>query len=511
MSEKDMRALKKRILCVNSELLHLKLFEDILNAEGYEVAKAEDGRAALDYLHKQGADLVILDSSQLQMSGLQVCRDIKEDKRYRNIPVIMIISLGLTQDRVRAARAGADDFIIKPFHIGDVASKVRAQLKIRELQELLHVADSTIDTMASFHKETIRAAASLYPDIFASLDALVRKVFVRRETSGDGPQIVLVGILDDSRRRWFYYAYKEKALKRTLLAIDVGWNLTLPHEGGERIFCNSEDEIDFSLYKPLIQELASMDIAVSTIAGYMSRDLSVVGMNYGRKVTLYDAQAMQCLATQEMFLITLSRRIMDSDDALAHLVHSLVKMSESGVQDSGAHVVRIGEYACLLAQQLGMDEKFVRTIKLQSQLHDIGNIHIPAVILQKPARLTDDEFREVKNHTLYGAQMVGEHKGFQMARNIALTHHERWDGSGYPYGMKESKIPVEGRLMNIVDQYDSLRRTKTYRPSFDHDTACRIILEGDGRTMPHHFDPQILRAFREAALQVQEVHEKFSD
>jgi HD-GYP domain-containing protein (c-di-GMP phosphodiesterase class II) len=251
-----------------------------------------------------------------------------------------------------------------------------------------------------------------------------------------------------------------------------------------------------------------MNIAVFSMAGYMSRDLSVMAMNYGRKVTAYDARLMQDLTTEGMILKTLSHRIMDSEDALAHLVRSFVKVSEPYEQDSRVHFARIGEYAGLIAQQLGMAEKFVSAIRLQSQLHDIGNLHVPSAILQKPDKLTDSEFSEVKNHTLYGAQILGEHKGFRMARNIALTHHERWDGSGYPYGMKESTIPIEGRIMNVADQYDSLRSRKAFRSPFDHDTACRIIVDGDGRTMPHHFDPQVLGAFRTAMPHLQEISEK---
>ena len=499
---------KKRILCINSEPLHLELLKDILTTEGYEVIKEEDTDASIDVLEHHDPDLAILDCSQPQMTGLQLCRKIRENERFRNLPVIMLISLGLTQDRARAIKAGADDFIIKPFHVGDVISKVRAQIRIRELKETLRIVDVAMHTMASLGEDSLRMLELPCPDVLACMDSLVRRLFKQREMLGDGPQILLVGMLNSGKRRWFYYAYPESAFKKTLLAIDVGWALDMPDKGGKRIFCNNADEMTRSSCKPLIDELEAMNVKVSSMAGYVSRPLSVIAVNYNRMVSMHDAQVIQGLVMQGLILDAGSRRIKELEDSMAHIVGSFAKVSESCDQEEGSSSARIGDYAGLMARQLGMDQTFISAIRLQAQLHDIGNIHVPPAILRKPDELTEREFSEVRNHTIYGARMLGEHEGFQMARSIALTHHERWDGSGYPYGIKEDAIPLEGRIMNIVDQYDSLRSKKAYRPPFDHESACRIILTGDGRTMPYHFDPRVLDAFRKAELDFKKIRER---
>ncbi len=190
-----------------------------------------------------------------------------------------------------------------------------------------------------------------------------------------------------------------------------------------------------------------------------------------------------------------------------YLTQKLSEISEVYDDETGKHIKRVGEYSALIAKNLGMDKDYVEKIRMFSQLHDIGKLKVPREILTKPDKLTPEEIEIMKKHTIYGAEFLGEQPWLKMARNVALYHHENWDGSGYPFGLREEEIPLEARIVKIADVYDALRSARRYKSSLTHEKAIEIILKGDGRTMPDHFDPQILEVFRKVHLKFNEIFE----
>lgn len=184
------------------------------------------------------------------------------------------------------------------------------------------------------------------------------------------------------------------------------------------------------------------------------------------------------------------------------VIFGLAKLAESRDNDTGEHLDRIREYVTILARRLAavvpLDEGVIHDIGLASSLHDIGKVGVPDQILLKPGRLTPEERKVIEIHPLVGQecleameQRLGKDNFLSLATEICAYHHEKWDGTGYPYGLKGTDIPLSARIVALADVYDALRSRRPYKEPMPHTKARSIIVEGRGT----HFDPQVVDAF----------------
>lgn len=224
-------------------------------------------------------------------------------------------------------------------------------------------------------------------------------------------------------------------------------------------------------------------------------------------------ELLVCLKTAERILSLETRDL---------ALFALAKLAESRDSETGAHVERVQSYTRLLARNLsdevkghhGVDEDYVRLLYQTSPLHDLGKVGIPDSVLLKPGKLTTDEFSVMKTHTVVGAQTLDaalsrfpNARFLRMAREIAASHHEKFDGSGYPLGLAGEQIPLCGRIVAVADVYDALTSRRIYKAASSHGQAKEIILRDRGS----HFDPEVVAAFLRAEQKIIEVSTHFGD
>jgi HD-GYP domain-containing protein (c-di-GMP phosphodiesterase class II) len=202
----------------------------------------------------------------------------------------------------------------------------------------------------------------------------------------------------------------------------------------------------------------------------------------------------------------------ETEEAFMLSIQLLAKAAELHDEVTGNHIVRVNEYSYALAKTAGRPRAWCDEIRYSAQLHDVGKMSVDAAVLKKKGKLTPEEWEEMRRHPRYGYEILRVSPRLGMAADIARCHHEKWDGTGYPLGLKGEAIPLSARIVAIADIYDALRSSRPYKPGFSHDEACRIILEGDDRIDPRqHFDPDLLDAFARDSEEMGRIWDSLQD
>jgi len=203
--------------------------------------------------------------------------------------------------------------------------------------------------------------------------------------------------------------------------------------------------------------------------------------------------------------ITNSREL--EDRSRLQLYKTIADLAELRDDDTGNHMRRVGIFTRLIAKACGMNEKFCADIELFSPMHDIGKVGILDSILQAPRRLTPEEFEIMKTHALLGHTIFREKKGFEMAAELTLSHHEKFDGTGYPSGISGNDIPLSARITALADVYDALRSARPYKEPWTHEEALAEITAGSG----NHFDPDLVDIFLDQHIRIEAVFKELMD
>jgi putative two-component system response regulator len=271
----------------------------------------------------------------------------------------------------------------------------------------------------------------------------------------------------------------------------------------------------------LCREVRRRDAAQYTYVILLTSDAKTKNIVAGLDAGADDYVAKPIKAEELRLRIEAGRRLL-ALEGRDLMIFALAKLAESRDKDTGKHLERIREYSRVLANELAstsdfcdvIDQPFIDLLYMTSPLHDVGKVGIPDSILLKPGRLTVEEFDIMKQHTIIGCETLKasadshpEASFLQMALDITLRHHEKWDGSGYPAGLSGEDIPLAARIVAVADVYDALTTQRCYKDAYSHEKACSIICSSSGS----HFDPRIIEAFERIRPQMSEIRMNLDD
>lgn len=228
---------------------------------------------------------------------------------------------------------------------------------------------------------------------------------------------------------------------------------------------------------------------------------------------------LRSIKKQHQELIRKNKNLGQVEDATIYALASLAEMRD---EETGKHIERTSKYVRLLSENLSktpnysnhLTFRYIEDLAKAAPLHDIGKVGVPDAILRKPGKLTDDEFERMKQHSVYGANVLKEAEKklkidsyFSLAIPLVMSHHERWDGSGYPQQLKGDAIPLSAQIMAVADVYDALRSKRCYKQGMSHKKSCTIIFEEKGK----HFSPDVVEAFRRVSADFETISNDLAD
>jgi putative two-component system response regulator len=294
-----------------------------------------------------------------------------------------------------------------------------------------------------------------------------------------------------------------------LLTLDI----TVPDRSGLEVLSQIKQrwpDTEVLVLTALEETATAVEAMTLGAYGYLLKPIEAGELIFQAKKAL---ERRDLVVERRQYTATLEAKVRQQMQAIrrAHEETILRLLSASRYRDeeTGAHIKRTGLYCELFAEVLGWPADQIQNIRLAAPMHDLGKIGIPDAILQKPGKLTPEEFAVMKTHTVIGARMLegSESAILQMAHEIAMAHHERWDGSGYPRGLAGLEIPESARILAIVDVYDALTHRRVYHEALPEDQAMEIMEQGRGK----HFDPFLFGIFLSLLPEIRRIAQQNPD
>ena len=480
-----------RILIVDDDPIIRELLITVAKNEGYNVFEAFDGVDALEKLESAEFDAVVTDLSMPRMGGMELIKRAKS--LCPHVPILAITAYPSLDNGLQAMKEGASDFISKPFKIEELLHCVDKMLNEgRLLKEKVELSE-----VVQRQHQLKRVNEALYEQIREN--ALLRTISENINNTNENSSLlnmivemisdivkaefVAVGVINDGhfciKKAKGYKSNSQIPIKDSILEkAYLNGHFYIEQAQGQSPFIDVPIKTSL-LVMPMLLKGVVFGLCV-IMNKTDARDFNSLELN-AISTVIYKG----CLKLENNYLYE------SMYDYLTSTLCSLVQIIEARDPYTKNHSERVTQYALEISDAMRLNDKNKNAIRFAGRLHDIGKVGVRDVVLLKPGRLTNEEFEEIKKHVIIGEDILKPLKFLPLESEIVRHHHEYFDGTGYPDGLKGEKIPLLARIMALADTYDALTSTRPYRKKRTHEEAVEEILLFTGK----QFDPQIVKAF----------------
>ncbi|HSI06342.1 MAG: HD domain-containing phosphohydrolase [Myxococcota bacterium] len=464
-----------RVLVVDDEAVILDVIKDVLEYEGFVVGTASDGASAFRELGREHYDIVLTDLKMPGVDGLELMQRMRSE----GLPTktIMMTGFGTVETAVDAMKKGAFDYILKPFKPEDVVRLLRRALDKQRLERENVALRETLG-----YYELSEALASGMP-LSDQLQLIVE--LIRENFQADGVSI----ITNDPRDAGKFIARASTGVANVMPRIE---HLLERFKGEARVLAHGGDVQQFLVNAKTAEHVAQSFISAPLrVRGQTVGIIFAVSVRAGHRFTEGQRKGLAVLSSRAASAIENNRMHEGLRSTFTETIEGLARALEAKDPYTAGHSDRVAVYARLIAQSLGMSQPDIDRVYHGGLMHDIGKIGINLSVLNKPQKLTEAEYEMFKSHTVKGKRIVEPISFLNHLIPFIYSHHEAWNGRGYPDGLAGTDIPFDGRLMAVADSYDAMTSNRPYRKALPHDIA---ILELT-RCSAKQFDGDVVKAF----------------
>jgi response regulator RpfG family c-di-GMP phosphodiesterase len=471
---------RARVLVVDDEETIREMLGEFLELEGYHVTTAVDGMEALDALDGAPFDLVLTDMKMPRMGGITLLEQMR--KHAPSTVAVIMTGFGTVETAIDAMKRGAYDYILKPFKLEEVLCVVERAVEKRRME----TENIRLRQALSLYKVSEAISASL------SLDQVMETV-MSSCMSELGTDMVAAWLRDGEGE----LVERQRRLSDRQPAGGADIGEIDPHvvaamlESGDPLIVHGEASRRF-FERGATAPLASFVAVPLTVKNRSLGFIATAVLGPGQRLEEGQRKLLSIIASRAAASIENARLFGDLQATFHQTIEGLASALDKMDRYTAGHSERVATYAVYLARRLGLDDKEIEITRQSALMHDIGKIGC-ALNLNKPGKLTDDEYEVFKKHPGYGKDILSPIKFLHPLIPGVHLHHERYDGRGYPLGLKGSNIPLIARIISVADTYDAMTSDRSYRRALPHEVALAEIECCSGS----QFDPDMAGSFVE--------------